>query len=40
VCRVLSFVPKDPSHPETSLADIDPATVMDVGRYIYCLQRP
>ena len=40
VCRVLSFAPKDPSNPETSIASIDPAAVTDTGRYIYCLQLP
>jgi hypothetical protein len=40
VCRVRSFEPADPMHPETSVAAIDPATVNDDGKYIYCLQLP
>lgn len=40
VCRVLAFAPKDPKNPERLIANIDPATVTDTGRYIYCLQLP
>ena len=40
VCRVLSYTPQDPTKPETSIAKIDPATVTDTGRYVYCLQAP
>jgi hypothetical protein len=40
VCRVRAFVPQDPTKPETAVADIDPASVIETGQYIYCLQLP
>ena len=40
VCRLLKYNPRDPLKPATAVADIDPATVTDTGRYIYCLQLP
>lgn len=40
VCKVLSFDPKDTTMPETSVAEIDPATIKDTGTYVYCIQAP
>lgn len=40
VCRLWQYEPLDPLKPATSVAEIDPATVTDTGRYIYCLQLP
>ena len=38
LCQVFSFVPADPTNPETSIADIDTSTVVDQGTYVWCIQ--
>lgn len=39
LCRVFTFEPKNPQMAlEQSVAEIDPATVQDTGRLVYCLQ--
>jgi hypothetical protein len=38
LCEVFSFDPKDPMAPETNVKNIDQATVMPTGNFVFCLQ--
>lgn len=40
LCEVYVFTPKDPTMPETSIADIDMSTAQSTGQFIWCIQLP
>lgn len=38
LCQVFSFVPKDPTAPESRISDIDMSTAVDQMTYVWCIQ--